>query len=179
MKVDGQATRIAAYKAGEVWIVNASGCVYQRTTAGKWERRADPGTANDIAVGSDGSVWITTSSSQKDKGIHLMCYDFSHDKFLSSHCLGGSDLSVDASGHPLVVLENGELIFKQGAELQQITDAQSNTNVYARDVGIGGDAVWIVGEQKNEGGYAVFRGTLSGTLWEQVDVYGCRIAALT
>lgn len=38
--------------------------------------RADIGTASDIAVGDDGSVWITCAQQMKDKGVSIMYYDF-------------------------------------------------------------------------------------------------------
>ena len=54
----GEAIRIAAYKAGEIWVVNSTGRVFQRSN-GQWFMKADTGTASDIAVGDDGDVWIT------------------------------------------------------------------------------------------------------------------------
>ena len=54
----GDAVRIAAYQNGEIWVVNSIGRVFQRQN-GQWQMKADTGTAADIAVGDDGSVWIT------------------------------------------------------------------------------------------------------------------------
>ena len=50
--------RIAAYKGSEIWTVDAVGKVFQYQNE-QWSLRADIGTAADIAVGEDGSVWIT------------------------------------------------------------------------------------------------------------------------
>ena len=108
IKIDGSAVRIAAYKAGEIWVVNAPGCVYQRM-GGKWLRRADVGTAADIAVGSDGSVWITCAPEMKEKGVHLMYFDFANEKFIKAKGFGKA-LAVASNGNPVFILENGELV---------------------------------------------------------------------
>jgi hypothetical protein len=58
--VGGAGVRIAVGKTGLPWIINASGEIWQRLANGTWQLM--PGSAHDIGVGADGSVWITGTS---------------------------------------------------------------------------------------------------------------------
>ena len=78
--------------------------------------KADTGTASDIAVGDEGDVWITCASQMKQKGINLMYYDFSTDRFLKATGYG-HEITVTSQGQPLVTLENGEIFLKRGSDL--------------------------------------------------------------
>jgi len=115
--------------------------------------RSDTDTASDVAVGDDGSVWITCSPKMKESGIHVMYYDFSTEKFIKSRGMG-LEIAVTSTGEPLMALENGELILKREGELIKL-------NGYARDLSVTKqDDVWIVSSEKIVGGYEVYKGKL-------------------
>eukprot|EP00347_Sterkiella_histriomuscorum_P019519 403341323 len=171
VQVQGEAIRIAAYKAGELWAVNQLGRVWQYQNS-EWVMRADSGTASDIAVGEDGSVWITCSHAMKEKGINLMYYDFANSKFVMTNGFG-SEISVGRNGEPVIILENGEIVLKKGRDMQKI-------NGYAKDVAVTkNDEIWIVSEEKVSGGFQVFKGLVNDQVqWEDMNIAGVRIAAL-
>lgn len=78
--------------------------------------RADTGTASDIAVGDDGSVWITCSPQMKEKGTNIMYYDFINQQFIKTSGFG-SELAVCRNGEPILVLENGEIVMRKGRDM--------------------------------------------------------------
>jgi hypothetical protein len=52
----------------------------------------------------------------KEKGVYLMYFDFSTNKFVKAKGFG-HELTVTKNGEPLVALENGEIFLKKGADL--------------------------------------------------------------
>lgn len=81
----------------------------------------------------------------------MMYFDFSTNKFIKAKGFG-HEITVTKQGEPLVVLENGEIFLKRGSDLLKI-------NGFARDITASKDNdVWIVGEEKVNGGYEVYKG---------------------
>jgi len=82
--------------------------------------RAPMGTASSIAVGADGSVWITCKETLRAKGTNLMYYDYQNAKFASepkAHFMC-KEVTVLPNGTPIVLTENGEIFIL--ANLQKI-----------------------------------------------------------
>jgi hypothetical protein len=73
-KQQGVFHKIAADRSGDVWGIKDNGTVYQINN-GQELARSDPGVAQSIACGADGSVWITCRP-LAGKGIHLMYFDY-------------------------------------------------------------------------------------------------------
>ncbi|CDW80817.1 UNKNOWN [Stylonychia lemnae] len=170
VQIPGEAVKISAYKQGEIWSVNTSGKVWQKQND-QWVARSDIGTAADVAVGDDGSVWITCAQQTKDKGINIMYYDFSSQKFMKVNGFG-QQIAVTRNGEPLIVLENGEVILRKGREIQKI-------NIFATNVSITRlDELWAVSASKVDGGYQIYKGQLQAEItWEDMQISGVKVSA--
>jgi hypothetical protein len=76
-------------------------------------------------------------------------------------------IAVDERGTPWVVNDSGDIYVQQGTGWRQLSGK-------ARDIGAGGGEVWIIGTDRQSGGYGVWRWTRYG--WEPARGAGVRIA---
>jgi hypothetical protein len=109
----------------------------------------------------------------KEKDTHLMFYDFSNQKFVKSRGFG-KEISVLSDGQPITVFENGELAYKHGSEILKLgvsAKAVSSTR---------SDDIWIVSEEKVEGGFQVYKAKLSPQIeWENMGIGAVRVSGFS
>ncbi|MDB5104840.1 MAG: hypothetical protein JWP91_2529 [Fibrobacteres bacterium] len=126
-----------------------------------------PGTANDIAAGGDGSVWVI--------GTDYLNGGFSIQKWNGTNGwtkVSGAAvrIAVDSKGIPWVVNSNNN-IFKGAKDGLSWTEMPGR----ATDIGIGqGDAVWVTGTDWGNGGYSIQK--WNGTGWTPQVGRGIRIS---
>lgn len=82
-----------------------------------------------------------------------MYFDFATQKFMKANGLG-SELTVDKNGEPILVLENGEIVHRQGRDMHKL-------NGYAKDISITkNDDIWICSSEIVPGGFIVYKGVV-------------------
>ena len=128
---------------------------------GSWE--VLPGSARDIGIGADGSVWVIgTNSYIGGYGIHRW-NGSGWDE------VGGAAvrIDVDPTGNPWVVNDSGTIFKRVDNNWEQLPGS-------AKDIGIGADgSVWIIGTNSYIGGYGIHRWNGSG--WDEVGGAAVRI----
>ena len=125
------------------------------------------GSAKDIGVGGDGSVWIIGTNpggTAHDFGIHR--WTGNNWQGIEG---GGVRIDVDQTGNPWIVNSNGEIF-------RRVNDTWEHLPGSAKDIGVGGDgSVWIIGT--NPGGtahdFGIHRWT--GSNWQGIEGGGVRI----
>jgi hypothetical protein len=106
--VEGGGVRIDVDPKGNPWMINAKGEIFRRVKD-TWQHL--PGSAKDIGVGADGSVWIigTNPSGNKDNfGVHKWT-----GKDWAGVEGGGVQISVDKSGSPWMVNAMGNIFTRK------------------------------------------------------------------
>lgn len=105
-QVEGEAYKISLDPQGIPWIINASGKIY-RLVDEVWERI--PGTAKDIDIGADGSVWIV--GTDEDKNDNYSIYYWENEAWVE---IDGKarKIAVEANGAPWVVNAKGKIYFR-------------------------------------------------------------------
>jgi hypothetical protein len=103
--------RIAVGPDGTPWVVNKSHLIYRKTTTDLWELM--PGTANDIGIGADGSVYIIgTNEVSPTGGFDILKWnDFNWDTL--PNC-AGTRIAVAPNGTPWVV-NKSHLVYRKTA----------------------------------------------------------------
>jgi len=130
--------------------VNNQGSIFRRTSSG-WTQL--PGSANDIGIGSDGSVWVVGTNSVPG-GYGIWNYNARSNSW-SSIDGGAIRIAVDRSGNPWVVNNQNNIFRRNRNSWVQLTGS-------AWDIGCGAGnnrSVWIVGTNSVPGGYGVWRYT--------------------
>lgn len=133
--------RIAVSPAGVPWVVNKSHLIY-RFNGTLWD--VLPGTANDIGIGADGSVYIIgTTIASPTGGFNIMKWN-GVDWVNLPDC-AGTRISVMPDGTPWVVNKSSIVYQKTSSDLwQPIPGVQGN------DIGIGADGtVYVTGKDNN------------------------------
>ena len=105
-QAEGEAQKISLDSQGNPWIINASGKIY-RLVDEAWERIS--GTARDIGIGADDSVWIV--GTDEDKNDNCGIYYRKEDAWIE---IDGKarKISVEANGAPWVVNAKGQIYFR-------------------------------------------------------------------
>jgi hypothetical protein len=117
-----------------------------------WEQL--PGTAKDIGIGANGSVWIV-GTNPVSGGYGIYRWDGENWEGVDG---GAVRIDVDPQGNPWIVNNNGNIYRRFGNHWEQLFGA-------ARDIGIGANgSVWIVGTNPVSGGYVIYR--WDGRNWE-------------
>ena len=142
------------------WAVNANRQIYVLTQG--WHQVG--GQAQDVGVGSDGTVWVIGSNATPG-GYGLWRWDSGH--WSSPFGGGGVRVAVDSSGQPWIVNAVHQIWRHTDAGWKQVPGS-------ATDVGAGGNgAVWIVGTDAGSGGYHIWRWLGSG--WGQIGGSGVAV----
>lgn len=130
-------TRIAVSQNGVPWVVNKSHLIFQYTGVNNlWQQQQ--GTANDIGIGADGSVFIIgTTIVSPTGGYDIMKYNGAGWDTLKQ--CAGIRIAVSPQGVPWVV-NKSHIVFKYTGGLLW----QAVPGVVANDIGIGADgAVYV------------------------------------
>lgn len=163
--------RVAVPRIGSISIDNTGG----------WTWRTMPGQkAVDIAVGGDGSVWITAPPPAGGNGNII--------KKLQGETWteigGGADrIAVDGAGVARVVNREGNIYYWDGGKWQSVTldgiasgkDASGAQVSGASDIGAGSDgSVWVLGKAAIPSGHPLYR--WNGVKWDLVQGAGVTIS---
>ncbi|MEC4805830.1 MAG: S8 family serine peptidase [Jaaginema sp. PMC 1079.18] len=134
--------------------------IYQRIN-NTWQQVR--GSAKDIAVGADGSVWVIgTDVGSGGYGIYKR-NGTRWDKVDGS----ATQIAVDPDGNPWVVNSVGKIYKRENNRWREMPGS-------AKDIAIGADgSVWVIGTNKARGGYGIFKWT--GTRWQEVGGRAVRI----
>jgi Tectonin domain len=163
--VEGGGVRIDVDPSGNPWMINSKDEIFRRVND-TWERV--PGSAQDVGVGADGSVWIigtNPSATPDDFGAHKWT-----GKDWQGVEGGGVRIDVDPSGNPWMVNSKGEIF-------RRVNDTWQRVPGSAKDVGVGADgSVWIIGTNPSEpaDNFGVHRWT--GKDWFGVEGGGVQIS---
>jgi hypothetical protein len=148
--------RIAAGPLGNAWVVTGGGAIY-RYAGGQWVQH--PGTATDVAVGADGSLWrIGTNAVGGGYDIYRWNAGTSVWELIDG---GAVRIAVGPDGLPWVVNSTGSIYRRTAGGWILLPGA-------ARDIGVGADgSAWIIGTNPVGGGYGIYR--WNGSAWEPID----------
>jgi len=153
--LDMTAIHIAVQADGVPWVIRPDQTIYQRSssspTSGSWIQR--PGTANDIGVGADGSVWIV-GTSPVSGGYGMFKWNGAT-WIMDATGRGATRIAVDATGKPWIVDSSSQILQRTSAD-----PLGGSWQVYpggARDIGVGPEGYpWIIGTTSTWGGYNIF-----------------------
>lgn len=163
--------RVAVPRIGKISVDDTGGWTW-RTLSGQ--------KAVDIAVGGDGSVWITAPPASGGTGNII--------KKLQGDTwtvIGGSAdrIAVDGTGVAWVVNSLGRIYRWDGGKWQEVTlegiaggtDGSGAQVIGASDIGAGSDgSVWITGRTELPSGHPLYR--WNGVKWEPVQGAGVAIS---
>jgi hypothetical protein len=159
--VAGGGVRIAVGPHGNPWVVNANQNIYEYTE-GDFQLR--PGSARDIGIGADGSVWVIgTNSVHGGFGI----YRWNGDNW-DAVAGGGVRIAVGPHGNPWVVNSSQKIYEYTEGDFQLRPGS-------ARDIGVGADgSVWVIGTNSMNGGLGIHH--WNGDSWDAIDGGGVDIS---
>lgn len=150
--------RIAVAPDGRPWVVNKSNLIFRyRDSTSYWETM--PGTATDIAVGADGSVFALGTQEVSPSGGYAIMKWNGYGWDILAGC-AGVRIAVDANGTPWVV-NKSNLVFRYTGNYLWDTI----TGVNANDIGIGADgSVYVTGKDDSAPVYKFVSATTSWSL---------------
>ncbi len=128
----------------------------------QWQKM--PGTARDIGVGAEGSVWVigTGQVGASDFTIHRL-----NGTTWNQLSGGAVRIDVDPTGNAWVVNSSGQIYRWERNAWNQVEGTAS-------DIGIGSNGhVWIIGKTATEGGFNIQR--RRGSTWENIPGGALRI----
>jgi hypothetical protein len=148
VRIDVDPIRIDVDPQGNPWIVNDNGSIYKRV-GNSLEQLFGIGTAKDIGIGANGSVWIIgTNTVSGGYGIYRWDWDGENWEGIDH---GAVRIDVDPQGNPWIVKDNGNIYKRVGNKWEQLFGT-------AKDIGIGANgSVWIIGTNPVSGGYGIYR----------------------
>jgi len=112
-----------------------------------------PGSATDISVGANGSVWIVGTNKVAD-GFGIYRWNGTG---WAPQTGGAFTIAVDPSGNPWITNSTGQIWHWNGRVWVQYPGT-------ANDIAVGANgSVWIVGTNKVAGGFGIYR--WNGTSW--------------
>jgi len=134
MLPDGEAVKIAVDPNGVPWIIKSDNSIHH-WTGSLWERI--PGTAQDIDIGADGSVYIVGMGNSENPEGQIFKWTGSSWELLPNSA--AMKITVDPSGTPWIITSNNNVHRWTGSSWEQMPEA-------AQDIDIGADgSVYIVG----------------------------------
>lgn len=142
--IGGAGVRIATDRMGRAWVVNDQNRIwlYDR---GNWQKVS--GAATDIACGG-GQVWIVGVTKRGDGGYGI--WKLTGPGNWQRIPGAAMRIAVDNSGMPWVVSASGSIYHWDGMNWQSVPGQ-------ARDIGAGGNSIWIISARRASGGYEVYR----------------------
>lgn len=158
---DCAAIRIAVSPQGVPWVVNKSHLIFRYNGTTIWDQM--PGTATDIGIGADGSVFtVGTQDVSPTGGYNIMKWNGSGWDTMPD--CAGVHIAVGPNGIPWVV-NRSHLVFRYGGTY--LWDTLYGVN--ANDVGIGANgSVFVTGADSTAAGYNPPIYQYSGTAWSQL-----------
>lgn len=157
------AQAVAVDTSGNKWVIDASGNIWKKSSGGAWAQM--PMSAQDIAAGSDGSVWIIGPPSGSANGT---IYKWNGTTW-TSYPGGALHIAVDSTGAPWVVTATGTIYKWNGSGFSGVTGS-------AQDIAAGDDgSVWIIGPPSGSANGWLMEWT--GTGWSQKAGGGIRLMA--
>ena len=135
------AIRVAVSPQGVPWVVNKSNLIY-RYNGNTWD--VMPGTATDIGIGADGSVFIIgTLDVSPTGGFNIQKWNGSGWDTLTE--CAGVRIAVDPHGIPWVVNKSNIVYRNTGGPLWEAIG-----NIEGNDIGIGADgSVYVTGKDSS------------------------------
>ena len=128
-----------------------------------------PGAAKDIAIGSNGAVWVVGTNAF---GNGFQAYRWNGAGWDGTDG-GGVRVAIDGFGRPWLVGANGA-IYRRDTSATVDTGVWTRQPGLARDVGAGADgSVWIIGTNATPGGNEIYK--FNGTGWDLSDGGALRI----
>ena len=169
---ESAAVAIDVGPTGYPWIVTRENRILEWTGAEFVER---PGTARDIGIGADGSVWIIgTDPVPGGYSIHRWnetSWDDVPGGAVAIDVAAQGDLDEQRQAEPWMVNAEHQISRWDGSEWQRLPGE-------AQDIGVGANgAVWIIGTAPTTGGYSV--ATWNGDGWASAPGGGVRISVNT
>ena len=162
--IPGGAERISVGPYDQPWITNSYKQIFRWIRTG-WELM--PGSANDIAVGRNGAVWVI-GTDQHEGGCGIHHWNGTRFEVVSGSAVR---IAVDPNGSPWVVNKRGEISKWTGSNFEKVDGG-------AIDIAIGADgAVWIIGTTSVSKGNEIYR--WNGLKWIKIDGAGTNIAVST
>lgn len=142
---DCAAIRVAVSPQGVPWVVNKSNLIY-RYNGTTWD--VMPGTATDIGIGADGSIFIIgTQDVSPTGGFDILKWNGSNWGILPN--CAGTRIAVGPNGIPWVVNKSNIVYQNIGTELWDPVPGVSGN-----DIGIGADgSVYVTGADNGTSGY--------------------------
>lgn len=122
--IHGLATRVAVDRYGKPWVVNGIGDIFYGDGYGGWTHIA--GTASDVGVGNDGSIFVTPKTTNS-----LYRWNGSSWSIFENMSARPSNVSVGPDGKAWFTLENGltySYNSKQKTVVVSIHGASSGSN---------------------------------------------------
>ncbi|MCX6180867.1 MAG: M12 family metallopeptidase [Bacteroidetes bacterium] len=142
-KIAGGAVAIDVDPNGNPWVVNSAGSIFRGTPQGAWTLM--PGSAKDISVGADGSVYMVgTDVYRGGNGI----YKFDGAYWVRQTGVGVR-ISVDNQGSPWIINDMGTV-------WRLANGTWTNMAASATDIGCGADgSTFITTKTAVNGGYTI------------------------
>lgn len=138
--------RIAVDPHGMPWVVNKSHLIFRYHGTLVWEQL--PGTANDIGIGADGSVYIIgTQDVSPTGGYNILKWNGSGWDMMPD--CAGIRIAVDPNGTPWVV-NKSSIVFKYGGTYLW----EPQYGIKGNDIGIGAQgSVYVTGQDSTAASY--------------------------
>jgi len=158
--------RIAVDPHGMPWVVNKSHLIFRYNGTLVWDQM--PGTATDIGIGADGSVYaVGTQDVSPTGGYNIMKWNGSGWDTMPD--CAGIHIAVAPNGIPWVV-NKSHLVFRYGGTYLWDT----LTGIEGNDIGIGANgSVFVTGKDSTAAGYQAPIYSFANNQWNTVpDVSG-------
>jgi len=163
-----QAWKVSNTKVGDGWSQafgdSIFGMVQQAKLPAqkKWVKL--PGGANDIGVGAGGAVWVIGGG--KTPAGDFDIYKYTGNRSWTKVAGNALRIDVDAKGNPWVVTAGDQIYQHNGSTFVHVPGG-------AKDIGIGGGKVWVIGNNAGKGGYDIYR--RDGNRWTKIAGSAVRI----
>lgn len=133
----------------------------------QWQKL--PGSAIDISIGANGSLWVVGNSAEK-YGNYIYNYDPKNNNWKKSPTGIGITISVDPDGRPWIIDKKGHIFRKKGKNWQELPGTA--TDICAANFPL----VYITGTDECEFGYSIFKWNEKEWKWNIIDGVGVKIA---
>lgn len=130
----GEAVKISVDPSGVLWIIKSNNTIH-RWNGSSWVQM--PGTAQEIDIGADGSVYIVGVGNSENQEGQIFKWTGSSWELLPNS--SAMKISVDPSGNPWIITSDNNIHRWTGSSWEQLPET-------AQDIDIGADgSVYIIG----------------------------------